>query len=258
MDRLLLKLVVTPVLISSASLAGRRWGETVSGWFIGLPLGSGPVCFFLALEQGSEFAAAAARGCVAGTAAESGFCLAYVWAARRAGWPMSIASGTVAFAAVAAALQVAAPPLALLAPLAYAALLAGLALMPRLVGRAAPLPAPPPWDLPARMALATALVLALTALGPLLGGRLSGLLATYPLFGAVLAGFAHRLSGPANAERVLRGMLIGLFGNTGFFQVIGLTIAGAGIAVAFAVATALALTVQGATLWLLRRPKLRR
>jgi hypothetical protein len=31
MDTLLLKLIVTPVLIGAASLAGRRWGETVSG-----------------------------------------------------------------------------------------------------------------------------------------------------------------------------------------------------------------------------------
>jgi len=34
MNTLLLKLIVTPVLIGAASLAGRRWGETLSGWFI--------------------------------------------------------------------------------------------------------------------------------------------------------------------------------------------------------------------------------
>jgi hypothetical protein len=44
METLLLKLIVAPLLIGAASLAGRRWGETVSGWFIGLPLTSGPVC----------------------------------------------------------------------------------------------------------------------------------------------------------------------------------------------------------------------
>ena len=84
---------------------------------------------------------------------------------------------------------------------------------------------------------------------------MSGLLATYPLFGAVLAAFAHRLSGPAAAERVLRGMLIGLFGNTAFFQLLALTIERIGLAAAFAAATALALLVQGAGLWLLRRPR---
>src|SRR5919201_6413921 len=105
MNTLLLKLIVTPVLIGAASLAGRRWGETLSGWFIGLPLTSGPVCWFLALEQRTGFAAAAARGCLAGAAAEAGFCLAYGVAARSAGWLYSIAAGTFAFAASAALLQ---------------------------------------------------------------------------------------------------------------------------------------------------------
>ena len=68
MNTLLLKLIVTPVLIGAASLAGRRWGETLSGWFIGLPLTSGPICWFLAIEQGTGFTATAARGCLAGEA----------------------------------------------------------------------------------------------------------------------------------------------------------------------------------------------
>jgi hypothetical protein len=40
---------------------------------------------------------------------------------------------------------------------------------------------------------------------PLFGPRLSGFLATYPIFGGVLATFAQRLSGAAAAERVLHG-----------------------------------------------------
>ena len=257
MDTLLLKLIVTPLLIGAASLAGRRWGETVSGWFIGLPLTSGPVCWFLALEQGTGFAAAAARGCLAGAAAEAGFCLAYGIAARQAEWIPSLAAGTVGFAACAALLQTSAPPLWLLAPIVYAALAAALWLMPQLAQGRAQLPAPPAWDLPARMIVATALVLVLTAVAPLLGARLSGLLATYPLFGAVLAAFAHHLSGAAAAARVLRGLLIGLFGFTGFFLLLALTLERIGIAGAFAAATALALAIQGVTLWLapVRRPR---
>src|SRR5579872_1514179 len=45
MHTLVLKLTVTPVLILTASLASRRWGESIGGWFVGLPLTSGPVCF---------------------------------------------------------------------------------------------------------------------------------------------------------------------------------------------------------------------
>src|SRR6266853_4931172 len=110
MDILVFKLVAAPLLIGAASLAGRRWRETLSGWFIGLPLTSGPVCWFLAIEQGTGFAAAAARGCLAGAAAEAGFCLAYAVAGRKGGWICSLAAGTLAFAAGAALFQIAHPP----------------------------------------------------------------------------------------------------------------------------------------------------
>ena len=54
------KLLLTPLLIGAVSLAGRRWGPSVSGWLVGLPLSSGPVVFFFALEQGNRFASTAA------------------------------------------------------------------------------------------------------------------------------------------------------------------------------------------------------
>ena len=257
MNTLLLKLIVTPVLIGAASLAGRRWGETLSGWFIGLPLTSGPVCWFLAIEQGTGFAAAAARGCLAGAAAEAGFCQAYAIAARKCGWICSLAAGTLAFATGAALFQIAHPPLWMLALVVYAALTTALLLMPELATGRAGFPEPPAWDLPARMAVATALVLLLTEIAPLLGAQLSGMLATYPIFGAVLAAFAHHQSGAAAAGRVLRGLLIGLFGFTGFFLCLALAIEPLGIAASFAAATALALSIQGVSLWVgpVRRPR---
>ena len=48
MDTLVLKLVLTPTLIGTASLAGRRWGPAVSGWLVGFPFTSAPVALFLA------------------------------------------------------------------------------------------------------------------------------------------------------------------------------------------------------------------
>ena len=51
----------------------------------------------------------------------------------------------------------------------------------------------PAWDLPARMLVATVFVVVLTTIAPLLGARLAGLLAPFPLYGSVLAAFAHAL-----------------------------------------------------------------
>jgi hypothetical protein len=136
---------------------------------------------------------------------------------------------------------------------ALAALAVALGLMPRLGASAITLPRPPRWDLPARMIVATALVLGLTALAPVVGPRLSGLLATYPVFAAVLVAFSQHGRGVPAAVQVLRGLLIGLFAFTGFFAVLASGLERLGIAAAFTIATLVAFVVQGGSLWLMRR-----
>ena len=244
-DTLVLKLVLTPLLIAAASLAGRRWGPAVGGWFVGLPLTSGPIALFLALDHGAGFAAAAAVGSLTGALAEAAFCLAYA-AAARAGWAVALAAATVTFAAVAALLQRAALSPAAAAAGALGALVAALGLMPRRRTAAAPAP-PPAWDLPARMVITTALVLLITGAAATLGPRLSGVLATFPVYAAILTIFAHR-AGAAAAVQVLRGLLLGLFAFAGFFVVLGALIEPLGLAAGFALATAAALAIQGGTL----------
>lgn len=244
-DTLVLKLVLTPLLIAGASLAGRRWGQSVGGWLVGLPLTSGPVAFFLAVERGTGFAAAAALGSLAGAIAEAGFCLAYGWTATR-GWVAATVAATLAFAVVALGLQRLAWPAVALAATVAVVLVVSLRLLPRPTGGASP-PPPPRWDLPARMILTTALVIALTAMAPTLGPRLSGVLATFPIYAAILTVFAHR-AGPPPAVQVLRGLLLGLFSFGAFFLVLGAVIEDLGLAGGFAAATAAALVVQAASL----------
>jgi len=71
------KAIATPLLIGGASLAGRRWGHHIGGWLVAFPLTSGPVAFFLATDQGTDFAAQAAVGMLAGTISQVAFALAY-------------------------------------------------------------------------------------------------------------------------------------------------------------------------------------
>ena len=59
---LLLKLMLVPSLVAVATLAGRRWGPRVGGWFTALPIVGGPVLCFYAIEQGERFASRAAGG----------------------------------------------------------------------------------------------------------------------------------------------------------------------------------------------------
>jgi hypothetical protein len=240
-----LKLALTPALIAAASLAGRRWGQAVGGWLVGLPLTTGPVAFFLALDEGPAFAAAVAHGALAGALAEAAFCLAYGHAAGR-GAAVALAAACLAFTAAAAVLQRLSLPPIVLAPVVFATLLVSLRLMPP---GAVPRTAAPParWDIPVRMVVTTVLVIALTEAAIVLGPRASGLLATFPLYAAILTVFAHR-AGAAPAVQVLRGLLFGLFSFASFFVALGAFIERLGVAAGFTLAIAVALTIQAASL----------
>jgi hypothetical protein len=98
------------------------------------------------------------------------------------------------------------------------------------------------------MVVTTVLVLVITGAPQTLGPRLSGLLATFPIYAAILTVFAHHHDGPGSAVQVLRGLLLGLFAFTGFFLTLGAMITGTGVALAGAGAVAVALVVQAASL----------
>jgi hypothetical protein len=247
-----LKLVLTPLLVGAASLAGRRWGSSVGGWLIGIPFTSGPVAFFLALDPGPRFAALAAEATMAGAISQAAFCLAYSWTAQRLGWSRSLLAATVGYAAMTVLLILVPLRGGLMFVFIIAVLVLSLLLMPLREIPPSSRVASPRWDLPARMVVATGFVVVLTGIAPALGSRLAGLLAPFPLYGAVLAGFAHRFEGPGSAVSVLRGLLLGLFAFATFFLFLSglLTY---GIAAAFALAIAAALAVQGASLLVGRR-----
>lgn len=251
-----LKLVLTPALIAVATLAGRRFGPSISGWLVGLPFTSGPVSLFLALEQGTPFAAAAAAGSIAGVAASALFAITYTAVARRAGWRASLVVASAVFAVAAFALHelpLSAEPsaLILLCAASVAVAIAGIILIPK----PAPLdesPPPPPWDLPARMIVATVLVLAITTAAPILGPQLSGLITTYPIYASVLGVFAHVQRGGGAATQVMRGLCYGIVAFAAFFLCIGVLVDRAGIGIAFACAALAALLVQATTLTRIR------
>lgn len=252
METLALKLALTPILIGAATLVGRRWGQAVGGWLVGLPLTSGPVAFFLALDHGQSFAAGTAVGALQGLTAEASFAVGYAWVARHVGWPVAFLAGTVGFAVAGTTMQVLSLPPALLVAVVLGALTLGLQLLPKFSD--APLSVTPPrWDLPARMVTATALVLGLTSAAAWLGSELSGLLSTFPLFASVLAVFAHRGLGTGAALNVLRGLLVGLFSFAAFFVALGATIERFGTATGFITAIAAALAVQMLSLLLTRK-----
>jgi len=108
--------------------------------------------------------------------------------------------------------------------------------------------ATPAWDLPFRMLTATLFVLALTAASGILGPELSGLISPFPIFGVVMASFNHRLQGPAAAEKLLRGVVVGAFAFASFFVMVALLLPALPLAPVYLGATLAALLVNGAAL----------
>lgn len=255
MTLLLFKLFTTPTLILFATLVSRRWGEATGGWLVGLPLTSGPIAVFLAIEHGAAFSQLAAAGSIEGTAAQACFAVVYARLAARRSWPICLLAATVAFLVSGLTLswlQLSAP---ILVAIAIGCLVIGLASLGR-SATTAPVADPPEWDLPVRMIVATLLVLLVTAAAHVIGPDLSGLAATFPLFAMVLAVFAHRHQGGVAAQNVMRGLLLGLFGFIGFFAAVSAVVTRLDLVSAFSVALVVNLLIQGASLLALQgRPR---
>lgn len=244
---LALKLVLTPAVMIGATLVGRRFGNAVSGWLIGLPLTSGPLVLVLALEHGRGFAARTATGSLSGAIAEAAFCAGWAFGGRA---PLLAAS--IGFAGAAAVVH-GLPLLALVAAVPVSLALA-LRFLPPFPPRTEAARTPR-WDLPARAIVAVLIIVSLSAAATTIGARLTGLLAVYPAYSAVLASFALRLEGRAAAVGLLRGLLVGLFSFAAFYSVLAFALPRLGTGGAFATAIAAAVIVQTASLLrILRRP----
>ena len=253
MNILALKLLLAPLILGGASLAGRRWGPAVSGWLIGLPLTSGPVIFFVAISHSETFAASTVLGTLSGGLPLVAFCLSYAWVAKRFAWPVAISASLLCYAALTVLMQNMILPLQVIFPLVVLVILLGLWLMPKHNQLEISDVKPGKWDLPARMLLGTSFILLITGIAPFIGPRLTGLLSTIPLYTAILTIFSHRLQGPAGAASVLRGLLYGLFGFAGFYLVLALLLGQSSLALAFGAAILTTLLIQGASFLVLRQ-----
>lgn len=259
MSLLLLKLALSPAVMTVATLAGRRFGPAAGGWLTGLPLTAAPVAAIVTVQHGPRFAAGVAGGFLAGVAAQAAFALGYTWICRSGrGWRRPLCAGTAAFAATGAVLAAGRPPVAGLAACAVAALALALRLAP---GEAAPPEStrsaatgdPPPRDLPLRALLAGAVMLGVTSLASTVGPTLSGVVATFPLMSTLLAVFAHRRDGPHAAAAVYRGLLVGLFSVTGFSVVLAVLLPRAPAPIAFELALLATLAIQATSFQLASR-----
>lgn len=218
---LAIKLVATPLILALVYGIERRFGHAVAGLVFGFPLTSSLASAFLAVEQGPAFARASAAGLLAGIATFGLFLLAFAHAAARgARWPAALAMSLLVYLPAAVLLAFADLAFAPATFVALATLGASAAFMPRGLTHA---PTQPHgwWELPARMAIATTLVVALTASAAAVGPLLTGILLLVPASTSTVSSFVLARAGPAAAVRLLRGLALGAFSFVAFFVVVG-------------------------------------
>ncbi len=237
------KLVLTPLLVAAASLAGRRWGPGVSGWLVALPLVSGPVSFIFATQNGTAFAAQAAVGTMAGLISVSAYCFVYCWLARTHHWVVCLIPSALAFFTVTAVINSFTLPLIPVFVVSLVVLFITVRAIPepRAVSGQAKLPS---WDIPARMLTAAIFIVGLTYAADRLGPQLSGSLSPFPILATILAVFAHNQYGSSAAIHVMRGILTGLAAFASFFLIVGTLVTTAPLAITYSLAVFTALAVN--------------
>jgi hypothetical protein len=210
----------------------------------GLPLTSGPVSFFLALEQGGPFAAKAAIGTLVGLIGVAAFCVGYSVVAEKRSWSISLMAGLIAFFVASWLFRSLFSSVGLIFGLVCLWLAVALRLVPVTKQTSTTLRAPR-WDLPVRMATATAMVLLLTGLARAIGPQLSGLLSPFPVFAGIMAVFSHRLNGAASARQLLRGVLVGSLAFASFFLIVALLVTNLQLVWTYAIASLVAVGING-------------
>jgi hypothetical protein len=249
----LLKLTLAPVLIFFVSLAERKWGAGVSGLLIGLPMTSGPILYFLALEQGPHFSARTSVGSLLSLTAFAGFTFVYGWFSRSWKWPTCVLAGSAAYIVVAFFLGVISIHSGAMAFLcACLALLAVRQSFLRTDRNDTEAKTLGSRELFLRMATAAALVFSLTALADILGPVPSGLIAGFPIYSSILAVFNHMKSSGL-AISMLRGVVTGAFGGAVFFVIVALFLNRMSIGVCFMTAATAAVSTQALLLPTVKR-----
>jgi hypothetical protein len=246
---LLLKLTLTPLVVTIATLVARRFGTRAGGVVTGLPLTAGPVSVFLALEHGVAFAADAAVAMLLSLISIAAFACSYRTVAHRLGWMGGVAVGFTAHLAVTALLS--GLPVSLPAAAVLSALVVAVALL-YVGGRgrlSAGVQATKSWELPLRIVVATTLVLVITTTAEAIGARVAGLLTTLPIIASVIVVTAHRAGGPAEALVAVRGHLLGTLSLGAFFVVVAALIERAGMPATYAAAIATAIVVNRLLMW---------
>lgn len=209
---LILKMVVTAGFVVVATFAAERAGPVVGAMIATLPIAAGPAYLFIALQHDPGFVAHSALGSLVVNVATSIFALAYAMRAQRSGLAASVLPAISIWLVLASVVN--AVPWTTMTAVAFnaAGLAACIAVGNRFRHVRVP-PAPRRWtDVLLRAGMVAVLVAVVVTASEVVGAKLTGILAVFPIVLLSLILILHpRIGGPATAA-VLANTLLGLAG----------------------------------------------
>ncbi len=249
---LVLKMAATAGVVVVATFAAERAGAVVGAMIATLPLSAGPAYVFIALQHDAAFVAQSALASVVVNVVSAIFALIYAMRAQRHGVVASVLPAMAVWLVLVSAIN--AMPWSTMTGVAFAA--AGLAACIAIGNRFPHVHVPPVprrWtDLMMRAAMVAGLVGVVVTASQVVGPKVTGLLAVFPIVLLSLIFILHpRIGGPATAA-VLSNIPLGLAGFSLSCLTAHLLVehlgAATGLAIALAVSIACNLLV-----WAIRR-----
>lgn len=218
------KLLAVPVVVLTTSFLAKKWGAFVGGIFAGLPIFSGPISFFMTLEQGAEFGLVASFNSMIGLLGCVTTALLYAWLAYfRLKWWLALPCSIIGYFGAGFFFHKLPQFSVLIIVLAFcSALIASLSLpKPAVEQFHSRKPRWVPW---AQIVFGAFMVYGVTEAAELLGPEWSGNMSCFPIMIILLAPFTHIVNGVYATVAVLRGFTAGWFGTAVFSYTVILTV----------------------------------
>ncbi len=223
MAAIVLRIGLTPVVFALVSRAQSRFGNWIGGRLIGLPLTTGPFLLAVCLTSARTTAVHAAAGVVGGQIAVIAFCCAYAHIGRHLP-PLRATVGSLLIALTGVVCMSVIDSVWLAAVLLWLAIALSLARWPWPPRERATTAQTPAVDgLAMRATISTAMVITTTALVPVLGPHLAGILSSAPVLLSIMLPSTHRASGIEGAAAMSRGTIISMAATVGFAATLATT-----------------------------------
>lgn len=250
--------LATAAFVSGVVALMERASPFIGGIVLALPMVTGPVYIFIILQQDSAFVAQAALGSLATIGAVLMFLATAVALLARVAMPLTLLGALLAWLATGFIIR--------LLPYAFPIALGVVAvagLIAWIMGRNVPMTAPaarsrsPRYEIALRGIAAGLLVMLVSGLAHLLGPKVAGIFASFPVALLTVSWFLPRRLETAGIRAAWRASQIGMISHIPFFTSLSLLAPVTGEWAAFVLGMAGSLAVA-VTLALLRRRHLRK